>query len=102
MEQKVSEAKDLNGLSGTIKFCCIVDLLLLFVWFFYKILGSSFIGFAIPGILIALLFTFLISCVVSLVYATRIKEFSWKALLPLSVNISTVSIIILLINIMSR
>ena len=90
MKEKTSENKELKGLLEAIIFCAVIDLLLLSVLFFYNDLSNSFLALAVPGAFIALLFSFVICLIASLVYATKVIKLTWKAFVPLFINVSTI------------
>lgn len=102
MSQETIEHKNQKGLLEATKFCAGVDILLLIVWIFYNNLSQSFISSFLPGIVMTLLFSFIICVFSSLVYALQVKKLSWMAVIPLLTNITTTFVIMYLIQIKNR
>jgi hypothetical protein len=102
MSEEITENKKHKGLSETIRFCAVIDILLLVVFIFYNNLSRSFLAFVVPGFMVTLLFTFIICFFVSLVYAISFKKLSWKGFVPLLINTITIFSMIFLIQLNNR
>ena len=102
MSEEITEIKKHKGLSEAIRFCAVIDILLLVVFIFSDNLSKSFLAFVVPGIGVTLLFIFIICFFASLVYAIRFKKFSWIGFVPLLINVITIFSLIFLIQIKNR